>query len=138
MHYISKFVVASGLVILGILTCHCESKQSAEEITHTTESPKLNPLEVEVLKLLNKEDFNRDLIFKQTNNLDLEAKLALVNQLAEKHQIERMNMLKARVQMGIIDNQQKSLQYKKDKQKALEQIDSILREKAKEEGLLKE
>lgn len=119
---------------------NCESEKPEVKPKPEEQQVKKAPskLESELLKMLRKEGFNRDLIFEETKDIDLQAKLALVNRLAKEHSIKRMNMLKARVRMGTIDHQQKSEQYKKEKQEHLKTIDSILREKAKEEGLLKE
>lgn len=138
---ITKFTSILGAISLGLLLVGCEAKEQTtpkeEKVAETTKL-KLSPLETEVVKMLRKEKFNRDLIFEQSKNLDLQAKLKLVNRLAGEYQIERMNMLKARVQMGTIDHQQKSADYKKEKQEHLKTIESILREKAKEEGVIQQ
>ena len=141
MSFSSKSIALFSLFSVCIFTSNCRSEKAPTKDPDPQENeivkPKPPPLEVEVLKLLKKEPYDRDLIFDQTRSLSLEQKLALVNRLAEEHKVERMNMLKARVQMGIIDDQQITQTAKREKKEALQQIESILREKAQEEGLLR-
>jgi len=131
---LSAFIVTFGLSVL-VASCEPEStKASPQKAPVETKQEKL---EAEILKMLRKQEFNREYIFENTKAMSLEQKLTLVNQLAETHKIERMNKLKARVQMGTINSEQNSEVYRKEKEKNLQKIDGVLKDWAEEEGHIK-
>ena len=139
MHVLTQFFVVSGLLSLCLLASGCQPDTPPQEVIATQETTvELTPLEQEVLKLLKKEDYDEVVIFDETKELDLDAKLALVNRLAEAHQIERMNLIKARVKMGTIDKQQAIAASEERQKEILKELDSTLREWAQEEGVLEE
>lgn len=125
---LSAFIVTCGVSIL-VASCEPESTKAGPQKAPV--ETKQEKLESEILKMLRKQEFNREYIFEKTKAMSLEQKLELVNQLAETHKIERMHMLKARVQLGTINSEQR-------KEKTLQEMDSMLEDWAKDEGLMKE